>query len=93
MKPNQLATLVLRLLGIYCLIAVIPAIIMSAGTITAIQGYSVMQDRLDRSEFAAMAAIGMSVLYLACYLVFGFLLIVRSVPWGKSWLRKRLATK
>jgi len=83
MKPNQLATLVLRLFGIYCLIQVIPAITISTSTVAAAQGFTYAQGKLDRSEVAMIAAMVMVALYLAFWLVVGILLIVRSVPWGE----------
>ncbi|MGA2179866.1 MAG: hypothetical protein ABSH15_09835 [Verrucomicrobiota bacterium] len=75
MKPNQLATLVLRLMGIYCLIQFIPAISISTSTAPIIFS----QDSLSHSE---VTAIVMAALFLAFQLVAGILLIVKSVPWG-----------
>ena len=90
MKPKHLATLVLRLLGIYCLIQVIPAITISTSTVAVAQGSTVTQGRPDRPEFAMIAAIAMAGLYLASWLVAGILLIVRSVPWGERLTPKEV---
>lgn len=77
MKANQLATLVLRLLGIFCIIQVIPAIAMTASTFPII----ISQEHLSRSEIASMV---MATLFLAVQIAIGILLIVKSMPWGEK---------
>lgn len=75
MKANQLATLVLRLLGIYCLIGIIPYI----STI----GSAMFNERrgLDYTvNFATLIA----ALPFAFWLGVGISLIVYSAPWGQK---------
>ena len=77
MKANQLATLVLRLMGIYFLVDVI-ALFWMFSTLIA--------EEIHRSNFTP-AAIGtlMSVIALV---ILGILLITCSVPWGQRIVPK-----
>ncbi len=78
MKANQLATLVLRLLGIYCLVQVIPA----ASIFT-----SVIFSQFNGANGSASIAI-FAALFLISPVVIGVLLITRSVPWGEKLISK-----
>jgi len=72
MKANQLATLVLRLLGIYCLTQVLPLIpIFSAIVLGGMHGASIL------------TAVG-AIAGITAYLAVGILLIIYSVPWGQK---------
>jgi hypothetical protein len=74
MKPNQLATLVLRLLGIYCLIVFVPVVsLMSSALFFARRSN-------DSYETAALV---LAVLFFVFWIGIGVSLIVCSVPWGK----------
>jgi len=75
MKPNQLATLVLRLLGIYCLIVFVPMVPLFSSVL--------FYTRSSNDAFGA-AAIILTVLFLFFWLGIGILLIVRSVLWGEK---------
>jgi hypothetical protein len=77
MKANQLATLVLRLLGIYCLTQVIPAISISSSIAPIISS----QDNLGITETTEVAVV---ILFLAFQIVIVILLIAKSVPWGEK---------
>jgi len=76
MKANQLATLVLRLMGIYCLVEVIPVIsALSSVIFSGING----------------GAIGLGIGALATLIapiIIGVLLITLSVPWGEKLVPK-----
>ncbi|HEX3856970.1 MAG TPA: hypothetical protein VHY30_06725 [Verrucomicrobiae bacterium] len=78
MKANQLAALVLRLLGIYCLVQVIPV----ASIFT-----SVIFSALNGANGSASMAI-LAALFLISPIVIGVLLIIRSVPWGEKLISK-----
>ncbi len=81
MKPNQLATLVLRLLGIYCLLQFIPAL-----TITSPAFSIIMEaENLGASEGIMLTAV---TLFLGFQLLVGILLIVKSVAWGERLTRQ-----
>jgi hypothetical protein len=74
MKANQLATLVLRLLGIYCLVVFVPiAPLISSAFFFARSSH----------DSSGTAAIVLAVLFLVSWLGVGISLIVCSVPWGK----------
>jgi hypothetical protein len=75
MKPDQLATLVLRLLGIYCLIVFVPMVPLFS---------SVVFYARSSNDNYGMAAIILAVLFLVFWLGVGILLMVCSVPWGKK---------
>ncbi len=75
MKPNQLATLVLRLLGIYCLIVFLPMVPLFS---------SVIFYARSSNDDSGMAAIILTILFLVVWLGVGISLIVYSVPWGKK---------
>mgnify|MGYP001608239338 CR=1 FL=1 len=75
MKPNQLATLTLRLLGIYCLIQSVPILGMF-GTVIV---YAQHSD--GGSTTSALVA---SLLPGVCLLAIGILLIVFSTPLGEK---------
>jgi|GEM_PF-1436963 preprotein translocase subunit Sss1 len=75
MKANQLATLVLRLLGVYCLIVFVPMVPLFS---------SVLFYARSSNDASGMAAIILTVLFLFFWLGIGILLIVRSGPWGEK---------
>lgn len=77
MKANQLATLVLRLLGIYCLVQFIPAITLS----TSVAPFYLAEDHLSFSETVSVFLV---VLFFSSQLIISILLIVKSVPWGEK---------
>jgi hypothetical protein len=74
MKANQLATLVLRLLGIYCLIVFIPFV--------SVFGSAIFYAGSTHDN-SGITAIIIAILALAFWLGVGISLIVYSVPWGK----------
>jgi len=74
-KPHQLATLVLRLLGIYCLIVFLPVASLFS---------SVIPYARYANDNSGIAAIIFAALLLIFWLGAGILLIVCSVPWGKG---------
>jgi hypothetical protein len=79
MKPNQLATIVLRLLGVYCLVEVIPLFSFVPTAIAFVQSESVD----GRGNLAATAAIlAATVLPVAFKLLAGVLLLAFSTKWG-----------
>jgi hypothetical protein len=78
MKPNQLATLVLRLLGIYCLVQVIPLASIFTGLIFS---------PFNGAGGSASTAIS-TAFFLTLPIVVGVLLITRSVPWGEKLIPK-----
>jgi hypothetical protein len=80
MKANQLATLVLRLLGIYCLIQVIPAFNVVINTIPFLQA-----PRIDGHDetFSNIALIMALAFPFGLRLIAGILLLLRSVAWGE----------
>jgi hypothetical protein len=69
MKANQLATLVLRLLGIYCLIVFV----------STVSFFSVFFYAQNGAFVFILAG-----LFLILWLAAGISLIVRSVPWGEK---------
>jgi len=77
MKANQLATLVLRLLGIFCLVQVIPAVTVSSYAVPIVFS----GERLNGSEIMMVLLV---VLFLAFQIGLGVLLIVKSAPWGEK---------
>ena len=81
MKPNQLATLVLRLLGIYCLIQAVPLL----GMLSSIMVLARMNSEESASAFAA------SVLPGTLMLIMGILLLVFSVWLGEKLTRQTSA--
>src|SRR5688572_19970780 len=85
MKPNQLATLVLRLLGIYCLIQVIPAISVVPTAVSFAQAPSV-----DGKEHTLLnlTIILAAVLPFAFRFIAGVLLLAHSVKWGERLIPK-----
>jgi hypothetical protein len=85
MRANQLATLVLRLLGIYCLIQVIPTIAVVTTAVSFVQAPSV-----DGKEqmLSNITIVMVAMLPLACRLVLGILLIARSIAWGERLTAK-----
>jgi len=80
MQPNQLATLVLRLLGIYCLVPVIPTISFALTAVSFAQAEPI--DGKDHT-FSNLALVAAGVLPIIFRLVIGILLLVQSVPWGE----------
>jgi hypothetical protein len=85
MKANQLATLVLRLLGIYCLIQVIPTIAAVTTAVSFVQAPPVDGKEQILSDIAIVMV---AMLPFACRLVFGIFLIARSVTWGERLTAK-----
>lgn len=74
MKPNQLATLVLRLMGIYCLIHVLPTLSLFWVTTTTY---------MRIAESPAQFRVLMGALFPGIsYLISGILLLVFSGVWG-----------
>ena len=75
MKAHQLATLVLRLLGIYCLIEIIPFVSIYVSEIN-----------IARSAIGVLgiSEIIIEILPFAFWLGVGISLIVYSVPWGQK---------
>lgn len=81
MKPNQLATLVLRLLGIYCLLQFIPTLTLTSPSVPIL----LAGENLGAYEELLITAV---LLFLAFQLLIGILLIVKSVPWGDKLTRQ-----
>jgi hypothetical protein len=75
MKANQLATLVLRLMGIYCLIVFVPMVPLFS---------SVLFYARSSQDGSGTAAIILAVLFLIFWPGIGIVLIVRSGPWGEK---------
>jgi len=75
MKAHQLATLVLRLLGIYCLIEIIPYV--------SIYGSAIFYERRDL-DYTVNSATIIAILPFAFWLGVGISLIVYSVSWGQK---------
>jgi hypothetical protein len=75
MKANQLATLVLRLLGIYCLIEIIPYV--------SVYGSAIFYERRDL-DYTVNSATTTAILLFVFWLGIGISLIVYSVPWGQK---------
>jgi hypothetical protein len=80
MKANQLATLVLRLLGIYCLIQVIPAFNLVINMMPVMQG-TPMDGHDD--TFSKIALITVFSFPFGVRLIVGILLLQRSAKWGE----------
>jgi len=74
MKANQLATLILRLLGIYCLIEFVP--------MAQLANTAIFFGQHD-SNGSGMATVIVIVLFSAFWLAVGILLIACSAPLGK----------
>jgi hypothetical protein len=81
MKANQLATLVLRLLGIYCLIVFVPMVPVFS---------SVLFCARSSNDGSGLATIIIAVLFLVFWLGIGIALIVCSVPWGEKLTPKNM---
>jgi hypothetical protein len=79
MKANQLATLVLRLMGIYCLIQFIMGATTSLPLVPALVVLGL--ERFNASEMIGLVTV---LLFLAVQLTVGILLVVKSVPWGEK---------
>ena len=75
MKPNQLATLVLKLIGIYCLTQVIPVVSSFISLLAFGRG------RSDPSQIIFSLVAG---LLLLCWFGGCILLIVKSGQWGEK---------
>ena len=80
MKANQLATLVLRLLGIYCLIQVIPAFNLVINMMPVMQGSPMDGHNLTFSNIVLFVAI---LFPFGLRLIAGILLLRHSVTWGE----------
>ncbi len=83
MKANQLATLVLRLLGIYCLIQAIPEFNFFINTIPFVQG-APLGDRDTTSSNIALIIVLLFPFVLQ--LIAGILLLLHSAKWGERLL-------
>jgi hypothetical protein len=81
MKANQLATLILRLLGIYCLIEFVPMVPLFN---------SVLFYARSSNDGSGRAAIILAILFMVFWLGVGILLIVCSVPWGDKLTPKNM---
>ena len=81
MKANQLATLVLRLLGIYCLIVFVSMVPLFS---------SVLFYARSSNDSSGLAVIIIAVLFLVFWLGVGIALIVCSVPWGEKLTPKNM---
>ena len=81
MKANQLATLVLRLLGIYCLIVFIPFV--------SVFGSAIFYAGSTHDN-SGIAEIIIAILALVFWLGVGILLIACSVPLGKKLTPKEI---
>jgi hypothetical protein len=79
MKANQLATLVLRLLGIYCLIQIIPVFNLAINTIPLMQG---PQTDGRNSTFSQIVLFMVLLFPFGLRLIIGILLLKRSAIWG-----------
>jgi hypothetical protein len=77
MKANQLATLVLRLLGIYCLIQFVTSFAVTSPAIPIL----FEMENLSSSEKIVIITTGV---FLAFQFAVGILLIVKSVSWGEK---------
>jgi hypothetical protein len=75
MKANQLATLALRLIGIYILVEFVPVIPVS------LMFAPFLQENLNTYEIIMTAVVVLSV---TAQFIVGILLIVKSVPWGEK---------
>ena len=76
MKTNQLATLVLRLLGIYCIIQVVP-------TVTILSSMAIAAKIAEHSDFPIAMAFVQASISSICWLMVAILLFVFSAPWGE----------
>jgi len=77
MKANQLATLVLRLLGIYCLIQIVP-------TIVTVSSIVIVARTVEHSDNPIFGTFVQSSIASICWLVIAILLLVFSVRLGKK---------
>ena len=83
MKAHQLATLVLRLLGIYCLIQAIPEFNFFINTIPFVRGTPVGDRDTTSSNITLIVVLALpSFLQLFA----GILLLLRSATWGERLL-------
>jgi hypothetical protein len=80
MKANQLATLVLRLLAIYCLIQIVP-------TIGALSSLIIVLQAANHSDGSAVSDFVPTIIPLVFWLVTSILLFVRSAQWGEGLTR------
>ncbi len=88
MKPNQIATLGLRLLGIFCLIDVIPLFSIVPTAVTFAQSEFVGgRSHTWQNVVLLMAAI----LPFVFKLVVGILLLLRSKTWGERLVQENVA--
>jgi hypothetical protein len=77
MKANQLATLVLRLLGIYCLIQIVP-------TVVALSTLGIIAQTIEHSDNSNVMTFVQASIPSICWFVIAVLLFVFSIPWGKK---------
>ena len=80
MKANQLATLVLRLLGVYCLVQIVP-------TVAALSSLIFTMRIADHSDISLIGAFAPAFIPLIFWLIIAILLFVRSVQWGERLAR------
>src|SRR5271170_5106445 len=76
MKANQLATLVLRLLGIYCFIQIVPKIV-------ALSSMGMVARTIEHSDNSIIMTFVQASIPSICWLVIAVLLFVFSIPWGE----------
>jgi hypothetical protein len=77
MKANQLATLVLRLMGVYCLIQIV-------STIAALSSLIFTMRVAEHADFSNPNVFMPTLIPLIAWVVVAVLLFARSVPWGES---------
>src|SRR5271170_2214659 len=77
MKANQLATLVLRLLGIYCLIQIVP-------TVVALSSMGIIARTIEHSDNPIIMTFVQASVPAICWLFVAVLLFVFSIPWGEK---------
>jgi hypothetical protein len=78
MKANQLATLVLRLFAIYCLIQFVP-------TVSILSSEMILVKAVDHSDISFASAFVSALIPSSCWLAVTVLLFVYSAQFGK-WL-------
>jgi len=90
MKPNQLATLTLRLLGIYCLIDVIPSFTIIPTAVAFAQSEPIDGRSHMLTNVAVLVA---AFLPFIIKLVAGVLLLVYSKTWGERLAQQEVAAE
>jgi hypothetical protein len=77
MKANQLATLVLRLFGIYCLIQIIPMVVTLSSMV-------IVQRTVEHSDNPILMTFVQASIPSICWLLIAISLLVFSVPLGEK---------